>query len=293
MQAIDWNDLRYVLAVSRTSTLAGGARQLGVDATTVGRRLRAVEAALGARLFERMPDGSLRATAAGEIAAERAEHAEAAVAGLVGLVTGADAEVAGTVRVTTVPVLAGRVLVPAAGALAARYPQLRLELVAEPRNLSLTRREADLAVRFARPAPEAGKAILTKRLAHLAYGVYASADCPEYEEEALPWIGYEEELANLPQARWIAAAVARGGRLAAVALNDAEAIIQAVRAGLGRSLLPCVVGDGVAGLRRSVAPKGLPPLPVREVWLLAHPDMRQLARVAVVVGWIEQTLTGR
>lgn len=292
MQGLDWNDLRHVLAIARGGTLAAAARQLGVDATTVARRLRAAEAVLDARLFERLPDGALRPTQAGEVASAHAEQAEAAVLGLLGTVAGADATPAGTVRVTAVPVLVGRVLVPAAAALTARHPGLRLELIAEPRDLSLMRREADLAVRLARPAPDAGRAVLARRVGQLAYAAYAPADCSADAAAALPWVSYEEGMAGLPHARWMATAAARGGRLAPVALNDAEAVIQAVRVGLGRSLLPCVAGDADAGLRRIAPPKGVPPLPVRELWLLTHPDVRPLARVAAVTAWIEHTFTG-
>ena len=290
MQGPDWNDLRYVLAIAHGGTLAAAARRLGVDATTVARRLRVAEAALGARLFERMPEGTLRATQAGKAAASHAERAEAAVAGLLDAVVGADAEPAGVVRVTAVPILVSRVLVPAAPALAARYPGLRLELVAEPRDLSLTRREADLAVRLARPSRDAGRAVLARRIGYLAYAAYAPSGCPPDTEAALTWVGYEEGMAGLPQARWMAAAArADNGAAATVALNDAEAIMQAVRGGLGRSLLPRVVGDRDTGLRRIAPPCGLPPLPVREVWLLTHPDLRPLARVSTVAGWLERT----
>jgi len=279
MQGPDWNDLRHLLALAREGTLAGAARRLGVDATTVSRRLRAAEGALGARLFERLPDGVFRPTGAGEVALLHAERAEAAVLGLAGAVAGSDDALQGTVRVTAVPVLVSRVLVPAAAALAARYPALRLELVAEPRDLSLTRREADVAVRLARPSADAaGRAVLARRVGRLDYAVYAPALCPAGGEEGLPWVGYEEGMAGLPQARWTAAVAAARGRsssgLLPVAVNDAEAVIGAVRAGLGRAPLPRVVGDAEPGLRRLAPPKGAPPLPVREVWLLTHPDLK-------------------
>jgi DNA-binding transcriptional LysR family regulator len=284
---MDWNDLRYVLALARDGSLAAAARCLAVDATTVARRLRAAEAALGVRLFYRMPDGALRPTRSGEAAAAHAERAEAAVIDLLDAVAGSDATPVGTVRVTSVPILVARVLVPAAAALTARHPGLRLELVAEPRDLSLTRREADVAVRLARPVPRSGRAVLAKRIGRLAYAAYAPASWPAGKEAGLPWVGYEDGMAHLPQARWLATAAAREGGAAPVALNDAEAVLRAVSAGLGRSLLPRAVGDGEAGLRRLAPPPGLPPLPAREVWLLVHPDLRQLARVPAVVGSLE------
>ena len=102
----------------------------------------------------------------------------------------------------------------------------------------------------------------------------------------LPWLTYVAEMAALPQARWIADRVARGEAVAPLACNDAEAILQAVRAGCGRSLLPCVVGDAEPGLRRlaTEAP------PAREIWLLTHPSRRSLARVAAVTEWLHATV---
>lgn len=94
-------------------------------------------------------------------------------------------------------------------------------------------------------------------------------------------------MAGLPPARWLAAA--SRGQSAAVALNDAEAILQAVRAGLGRSLLPSAVADREPALRRIETP-GLPDPPVRELWLLVHPELRPLARIAAVLDWLGSTL---
>ena len=126
--------------------------------------------------------------------------------------------------------------------------------------------------------------MLARRIGRLAYAAYAAADAAP--DAALPWIGYEEGMAGLPPARWIAAMAGRSGG-APVALNDAEAIIQAVRAGLGRSLLPRIVGDREPGLRR-IATAGLPDPPGRELWLLVHPDLRPLARIAAVIAWVEE-----
>lgn len=253
------------------------------------RGLRAVEGALGARLFEHLPGGVLRPTGAGEAALVHAEHAEAAVAGFADAVTGADSMPEGTVRVTAVPVLVSRVLAQASRALTARHPGLRLELVAEPRDLSLTRREADIAVRLARPSPDTGRAVLARRVGQLDYAVYAPASCPAGGEGApLPWIGYEEGMAGLPHARWTIAAAVCGSGLSPVAVNDAEAVVGAVRAGLGRAPLPRIVGDAEPGLRRVAPPERSPPLPRREVWLLTHPDLRPIARVGVVAGWLTQ-----
>lgn len=289
MQGLNWNDLRCLLALARTASLAAAAKQLGMDATTVGRRLRAAEASLSAQVFHRLPNGRLHPTAVGEQVLHHAEAAEAAVTELTAVAVGADASLAGCVRVTAVPAITGRVLVPAAAAFTRRHPALRLELVGETRNLDLTRREADIALRLGRPEPEAGRLLLTRKLGLLAYAAYAPA-CHRPEEDAeLPWVGYEGMRASQPQARWLALA-ARSDGGAAVAVNDAEAIIQAVRSGLGRSILPSAIGDRDAGLRRTPVRADLPALPSREVWLLTHPELRTLARIGAVSDWLAATI---
>jgi DNA-binding transcriptional LysR family regulator len=278
MQAMNWDDLRHLLAIARAGTLAAAARRLRVNQTTVARRLGALEAALGARLFER-GEGVLRPTKPGELALARAAEVEQEVQALEQGVAGADGEPAGLVRMTAVPILVNRLLIPAVAALNARHPRLRLELIAESRNLSLTRREADIALRLSRP--ESGAGAIARRLVHLDYAIYGPRGRPGAR---LPWITYEEALSHLPQARWIAQ-LAEGGELAPLAVSDAEALIHATQAGLGKSLLPCVVADRETGLRRL----GEPVLR-RELWLLTHRELRHHARIAAAIAWIEDVL---
>jgi DNA-binding transcriptional LysR family regulator len=287
MQPINWNDLRYVLAISRGRSLAAAARLLAVDDTTVARRLAAVEQMVGVRLFQRLADGTLQPTASGERAALHAERIEREIGLLAGGFLGTDNRVSGTVRVTSVPIVVNHILVPAAAMLLKRHLQLRLELVADARDLSLTRREADLALRLARPKT-GGTRVRTRRIGTIRYEVYAASSCSAHEAKKLPWITYDEVMEHLPQARWMAATAARhDDRMAGLRVNDAEALLQAVIAGLGRSLLPCVVADGDSRLRRLGAKSGTPAL-TRELWLLAHSDLSTLARIEAVVHWIEQ-----
>jgi len=150
MQDINWNDLRFVLAVARCQSLAGAARRLGVNESTVGRRLAEAERKLGARLFERGP-GAFQATEAGQTVVAGAERVELEVQAVETAVSGGDRLAAGAVRLTSVPIVVNRVLVPALPRLLRDHPQLRVELIAEPRDLSLTKREADIALRLARP----------------------------------------------------------------------------------------------------------------------------------------------
>jgi DNA-binding transcriptional LysR family regulator len=277
MQVMDWDDLRYVLAAARTGTLAAAARRLDVDQTTVARRLAAAQSDIGARLFDRR-DGRLQPTAAGLAAIARAERVEQEVGALESAIAGSDAVTAGAVRITAVPILVDRLLIPAAQRFCAQHPGLRLELIGEPRNLSLTRREADIALRLARP--DRGTA-LARRIGRLDYAVFASR---RRGADTLPWITYEDGLAHLPQAQWTARA-ARSGTVAPLQVNDAEAIVQAVRAGLGRALLPCFL----AGREPGLVQIGKPVL-ARELWLLVHPELRPLARIAAAIAWLEATV---
>jgi len=287
MQAASWNDLRYVLAISRGRTLAAAARLLGVDSTTVARRLSAVQDTLGARLYQRLADGTLRLTSAGERATLHAERIEREIAALGTALAGAGSAISGSVRVTSVPIIVNRILLPAAPALLERHPGLQLELVAEARDVSLTRREADLALRLARPKT-GGTRVIARRVGALRYDVYASARHSMRAARNLPWITYDDAMNHLPQARWIAATAARDNdEVAALHVNDSEGMLAAVIAGLGRSLLPCVVADGDTRLRKLGARHG-PAALTRELWLLAHSELRTLGRIEAVVDWIEQ-----
>lgn len=274
---MEWHDLRYVLAIARYGTLSAAARRLRVDQTTVARRLAVAEKQLGARLFDRI-GGRMRATAAGETTIAHAERVEAEIGRLEEAIGGADQAATGKVRLSSVPILINRVLLPALPDLIARHPGLTLELAGEARNVSLSRREADIALRQARPS---GGTALARRIGGLDYAVYAPT---KRGARDLPWITYEDELADLPQARWIAQHV-KADALAPLRVNDADAALSAVRAGIGRTLLPVVAAKADAGLR---AENGGKPVLVRDLWLLVHPELRRLARIEAVISWIER-----
>jgi DNA-binding transcriptional LysR family regulator len=273
---MNWNDLRYVLTIARHGTLSAASRRLGVDQTTAARRLVAAEKRLGAKLFDRV-NGTLRPTQAGEAALRHAERVEAEIGQLEATVSGADTAPTGTVRLSSVPILINRILMPRLPPLLRRYPGLCLELAGEARNVSLTRRETDLALRQARPA---GGTALVRRVGTLDYAVFGPARARGAD---LPWITYEEALSDLPQARWIAAN-ARADSLAPIRVNDADAALSAVRAGLGKSLLPVAAVRGDIGTR---ALDGGKPVLKRELWLMVHPELRRLARIEAVIAWIE------
>ncbi len=284
MHDIDWNDLRYVLALARGGSFATAGRALGTDATTVGRRLRILESRLGTPLFSRDARGAMSPTPTGEIAVAKAETIEAEVMALSGALDAADPMTLGKVRLTAAPSFINRLLIPAMPGLLARHTGLQLELIGDSRNLNLTRREADMALRLARPADAANSKVVAKRIATLDYAIYVAAG-RERQAKSLPWIVYEEAMAHLPHARWIAAQAEISGRSSQLAVNDAEALLQAAVAGLGRVLLPKILAENAGGLCRVDSGDKNPP--VREIWLLIHAELRQLVRIRTVADWLD------
>jgi DNA-binding transcriptional LysR family regulator len=281
MRVPEWSDLRIVLAVARAKTLRASAQSLHVDQSTVSRRVAALEEALGVRLFERL-EGAMNATRAGEIVIEAAERMEHQILSVQERVGNRDAATAGIVRVTTVTTIANHLLVPALPLLRSQYPALCLELISDNTNLSITRREADLAVRFARPSKDDG--MLCKRIGDIEYSVFHVAGT---SAEDLPWLTFEDSHTNVPQARWIASKN-RPANPIPLLVNDGEAILCAVRTGLGKSLLPTFMRNRFKELR--VVPDYGTVL-TREVWLIVHPRIRQLARVQAVMSWITSALS--
>jgi DNA-binding transcriptional LysR family regulator len=124
--------------------------------------------------------------------------------------------------------------------------------------------------------------VIARRIGELAYAVYAAR---RRRTASLGWITYEEGLSALPHVVWLDRAIKRDGGMPALTVNDSEVALHATREGVGKSLLPCVIGDREAGLVRLSGPAVALR---RELWLLVHPEIRHLARVKAVVAWLER-----
>jgi DNA-binding transcriptional LysR family regulator len=289
MQLSNWNDLRYLLAIKRGLTLTAAARQLGVDDTTVSRRLAALQSVMSTQLFLRNADGTWKLTPSGEAVVQHAEAMERQF-DLIGQVLGADqGTCVGTVRVTSVPIVVHRLLVPEIGHLLNKHPGLQVELIPESRDLSLSRREADMAIRLARPAT-GGMSVKARRIGTFRYLPYSLQSHSPREAKYLPWITYDETMGHLPQARWMARAAKVGnGAVSPLKVHDAETALEAVLAGLGKTLLPTSIADRDKRLRRLQAVERQP-FPSREVWLLAHADQLDLGRIVAAIAWVEEVV---
>jgi DNA-binding transcriptional LysR family regulator len=285
MQSPAWSDLRYLLAIKRGQTLRAAARQLRVDDTTVSRRLASLQQALGKQLIQRRGGSKLVLTEVGERVASAAEAMERNYDSIAVLVRGDTCS--GTVRLTSVPILTNRLFACSFGDLAARHPNLVVELIPDSRDFNLTRREADIAVRLARPV-SGGMSVKAHRVGNLTYAAYVSRDTPRRLIRSLPWITYEDSMSHLPHANWMERAGQRDGAgRSSLRVHDAETAFEATVAGLGKTLLPPVVADRDRRLRRIDVTVG-GPLPAREIWLLAHADQLELTRVTAVIEWVKK-----
>lgn len=276
MQEIDWDDLKYVLAVARGGALIEAARILGVNETTVARRVRALETKVGAPLFlaGNGPTRHLTETGSAVIkAAQQVERACLSMSDEIGLVRH---QLSGIVRITSVPMIVNRVLAPHLPAFFQRHPNVSVELVPDARNLNLTQREADLAVRLGRPQT-GGMNVKARKLGTLQYAVYG------LPKGSAQWITYDETQGHLPQARWLAAqSKAHQSR---VRVCDVETAYQAVAAGLGRTLLPALIGDSISQLEQL---SGYENLPTREVWLVSHAEPEATRAVTAAKTWLDE-----
>lgn len=279
-----WDDVRLFLALSRERALAPAGRRVGLDASTLSRRLAALEAQLGARLFDRTREG-LVATAAAERLLPAAEAMEAAHRQFATAGQGLERAAEGVVRLSVLPGLADVFVAPALHRLRARHPGICLEVDAQQRVVDLTRSEADLAIRSVRPS--SGDLVLTlfmeTRWVPVAAPALAARLGPVRDWSALPWVAWGPDLAGLAPARWLAAA-APGAELTLRTSHFATQVA-AVEGGFGVALVP----EPYLRLRRlarlevtkSLAAKA-PPLPEESAWLVVHRALRDVPRVAAV-----------
>ncbi|MFE8596758.1 LysR family transcriptional regulator [Archangium violaceum] len=288
MQATSWDDLRFFLAVARHGTLATAARELGVNASTAGRRIQALEKSLRVRLFLRTREG-LRPSAAGEQLRQRLAKLEPELSRLVGgALTPAEA-VAGTVRIATTEALAAYLVDRGLCALKEEHPGLVLELLGGNRPVDLARGEADMAIRVTKPE---GASLKVRQLQAQAFGVYGAPGYlrqrgrPRSERELnghdLVVVG--GELGALPEARWMEKQ--QGARIV-LRTNSMPALMAAVRKGLGLAVLPAGWAQVETELERLF---DVPELPRRPMWLVIQPEAWERAAVRVVAARLRELL---
>ena len=267
-----WDDVRYFLEVARQGKLTAAARVLGVEHSTVSRRVTALEKRLGIRLFDRLPK-SWNLTNEGEELLTHARRIEEEALAFSRASMGVGA-LRGVVRISAPPVFASHFLVTRLAALRHRWPGITIEMVGEARQANLYRREADLAIRLSRPE-EPGLA--TKPLAEMGYGLYAAAGWADRPPQEWEFIGYDDALRETPQQKWLEKLSA--GRPFILRSNDLAALYQACRVGLGLAVLPHFLARDDPAL--FAFPEYSCPMN-RPIWVVIHPDVRRSPRVKIV-----------
>lgn len=279
--SLSWDDMQVFLAVAREGNLSAAARKLKVTQPTVGRRVRALEKSLSARLFDRLPDGFVP-TPAGEELLPLAEAMENTAAAIQRRQATLADRVSGTIRLSVFEISA-QFLTEHLPELQARLPEVEFEVAISHQNANLSKREADLVLRACLPE---NPALIARKLGSISYAVYGEAGLvrrfPAARTDAryreCPWVGYDDAHSHFDTQEWLAERLE--GRPPLVLVNNGLVIFDAVRKGAGLGILPCFTADGDPALVRLT-----PPLTEldRDQHLIVHPELRRVPLVRAVM----------
>jgi DNA-binding transcriptional LysR family regulator len=281
---LDWNDLRYFLAVSRTGSTLAASKRLKVSQSTVSRRVTALEEEIGVKLFVRRPSG-YQLTPRGDSVIPAAEAVEAAILSFSDGIAAESRRLAGTVRLTSVESAANAWVIPAVGLLRARHPDLHVEITTSDQNLDLARGEADVAIRFG-PKPTQDT-LIVRHLIDMLESFYAS-------EELVSRLGMPTDIADMARYplvtsvnresgvnQWLAEQVPDGE--VAHRANTLSSIITSVRSGLGAAVLPCMMGDDIRGVVRLMPPIDELTTPG---WMVTTDEARRQPHIRAVIDFV-------
>ncbi len=282
MQDIDWSDYQAFLAIAHTGQLGRAGRSMGVDATTVARRLRRLEERLSITLFEQTRNGQVLTESGERLLAAVDDMSQAAAR-----VEQLDPRqiLQGTVRISVSEGFGNWVVARHLADFADRYPQITLDLVASSGFLSPSKREADVAVLLSRP--KAGP-LMTRKLTDYTLRLYASPQwLATHATPAKPQdlrhhrlIGYIPDLLYAPELRYLGEV--HPDLTAHLRSSSINAQHRLVASGAGIAVLPCFIGDGDPALERVVPEWSIR----RSFWLVTHKDTHQLARIRAVTDWL-------
>jgi DNA-binding transcriptional LysR family regulator len=274
---MEWSDLRIFLAIAREGTLGAAARKIGQTQPTMGRRLQALERALGHQLFQRTKDGFML-TDEGAGVLSHAERMEEEALAFQRQLAGQEQQLDGMLRITSSDWFGEYMLTPVIAEFSKQYPRVIVELLTDSRFFSLSRREADLAFRI-QPFDEPD--VISRKLMHMPYGVYTAADYPQPETgdgAGTSLVVMNIAFGGMPEVEWLQRKLPN----AHVGFRSNARPVQASMCakGAGVAVLPRPLGDTIDGLQR--IDLGEDP-PSRDVWVGYHRDMRRLARLRALL----------
>lgn len=267
---MNWDDLRLFLAVARSGSISSGARQLDLQHSTVSRRMRKLEKELRVRLFDKVPSG-YTLTSEGKALKARAADIERAFLAVDDTLAGKDQHPSGPLRVTAIDNMASTILMPMFARFSQSYPDICLHLMVSNTDVSLSQREADIAIRLTNTPPDT---LIGKRVATVSSAIYGSRNylrrLHEKGNEA-EWIGVD---CCQFHRSWTRQECNKATHRFSV--DDTLLTQAALREGLGIAILPCFMGDTDPALARYSEPR---PEWDLGLWVLNHPDLKRTARV--------------
>lgn len=276
----EWSDFRIFLAVAREGTLGAGARRLGLTQPTMGRRLKALEAALGTVLFQRTSDGFVL-TDEGRLLLPHAERMEEEAIAVERGLAGSRNELDGLIRISSSDWFGVHVLSPLLAGFSRRHPKVVIELLTDSRLLNLSRREADLVFRI-RPFTEGD--VVSRKFTHVEYGLYVPEGFPDPvigDGAGLSVVTMDEAFGSMPDVAWLRESFP--GAFVAMRSNNRDVQARLCAGGAGMAVLPVPLGNRTSGIRR--VELHAPP-PGRDTWLGYHRDMRRLPRLRALLDFL-------
>jgi DNA-binding transcriptional LysR family regulator len=274
----DWEDLRYFHAVAKSGSLSGAARSLKVDHATVSRRLNLLEEKLKVRLVDRLPR-ACQLTPLGQQIAELASQMEVSAFAVERAARAAQFPRVGKVTVSAPPVLGNNFLAKRLFEFRQQHPDIQMSIASQAQRVSLSRREADIAVRLFRPEEPTSVA---RKIGDMPFALYASKDYQHSNNpEQWEFIAYGEDLADMPHQKWVMS-VANGRRIV-TEVSDITSQYVVAKTGIGVAGLPRFLGDTDPTLQ--LLPYDGPSFS-REIWLVIHADLRHSPQIRAVMDFI-------
>ena len=286
MHKFNWDDLQIVMAVAECGSASAAAQQLGLNHSTVLRRVNAFETTQGVKLFERRSTG-YRPTSAGRAILQAAREINQKIRGVQRDILGRDSRLEGGVELTTTDSIFHAVIAGYLERFQDKHPDITVNVTMTNIRLNLTNLDAEVSVRPSRNPPED---LLGRRVCGLAFAIYTAA-APAHERPSssgpvdAPWLGTAGELQNSPAGAWFEKNIEPGQIIARS--NSFVALRDLALTGLGQTVLPCCLGDRSAALQRVSDP--IAELST-SLWVLMHPDLRNSARVSALSDHLARAL---
>lgn len=279
---IDWESIRYFLAVARTGTLSGAARSLKVDHATISRRLSALETEINARLIERQPR-ACRLTPLGQRVFELALEMEEGAHTIERFLDANRSPPCGKVTLSAPPILVANFLVRHLASFRRAHPGIQLSVCSDARQVSLSRSEADVVLRLTRPEETTS---VVRKLGRISFGLYASKEYPHlHDPSAWEFIAYDPGFVGVSQREWLMGVA--GDRPVACEISDINGHLEAARAGAGVAGLPDFLAE-IDGKLQRVTHDGEPFS--RDIWMAIHQDLRRSPQIRTVMDFLRRII---